>query len=60
MTYKEVQAEVKDLRSHGYYSDPLMLFENFSMNVEAGETLFATFTAVKVSSTSYSKSKASS
>ena len=23
---KEVQAKVKDLRAHGYYSDPIMLF----------------------------------
>ena len=32
---KEVQAKVKDLRAHGYSSDPLMLFENFSENVDA-------------------------
>ena len=27
---KEPQAKVKDLRANGFYSDPLMLFENFS------------------------------
>ena len=32
---KEVQAKLKDLQAHGYYSDPLMLFENFSENVDA-------------------------
>ena len=32
---KEVQAKVKDLRAHGYYSDPLMFFENFSANLDA-------------------------
>ena len=32
---KEVQAKVKDLRAHGYYSDPLMLFENFSAKVDS-------------------------
>ena len=31
----EVRAKVKDLRPHGYYSDPLMLFDNFSANVDA-------------------------
>ena len=35
MTKKEVQAKVKDLRSQGYYSDSLMLFENFSATVDA-------------------------
>ena len=32
---KEVHAKVKDLRAHGYYSDPLMLFDNLSANVDA-------------------------
>ena len=32
---KEVQAKMKDLRAHGYYSDTLMLFENFSANLDA-------------------------
>ena len=32
---KEVQAKVKDLRANGYYSDTLMLFENFSTNLDA-------------------------
>ena len=32
---QEVQKKVKDLRSHGYCSEPLMLFENFSANLEA-------------------------
>ena len=31
----EVRAKVKDLRPHGYYSDPLMLFGNFSANLDA-------------------------
>ena len=31
----EVRGKVKDLRAHGYYSDPLMLFDNFSANVDA-------------------------
>ena len=35
VTKKEVQAKVKDLRSHGYSSAPLMLFENFSANVDS-------------------------
>ena len=35
VTKKEVQAKVKYLRSHGYCSDPLMLFENFSANLDA-------------------------
>ena len=35
MCKKEVQAKVKDLRAHGYYSDPFILFENFSANVYA-------------------------
>ena len=35
VTKKEVNAKVKKLRVHGYYSDPLMLFENFSANVDA-------------------------
>ena len=34
-TEVEVRAKVKDLRPHGYYSDPLMLFDNFSANVDA-------------------------
>ena len=34
MPQKEVQAKVKDLRAHGYY-DPLMLFQNFSTNVDS-------------------------
>ena len=34
MRKKVVQTKVKDLLSHGYYSDPLMLFENFSANVD--------------------------
>ena len=29
VTKKEVQAKVKDLGADGYYSDPLMLFDNF-------------------------------
>ena len=28
-TEVEVRAKVKDLRPHGYYPDPLMLFDNF-------------------------------
>ena len=32
---KEVQTKVKDLREHGYYSQQLMLFENFSANFDA-------------------------
>ena len=35
MTKKEVQANVKDLRSYGYFSDPLMVFENLSLNVDS-------------------------
>ena len=35
VTKKELQAKVKELRAHGFYSDPLMLFENFSASVEA-------------------------
>ena len=34
-TEVEVRAKVKDLRPHGYYSDPLMLFDNFSASVDA-------------------------
>ena len=35
VTKKEMQAKVNDLRSHGYYSDPLMPFEKFSANVDS-------------------------
>ena len=34
-TEVEVRAKVKDLRPHGYYSDPLMLFDNVSTNLDA-------------------------
>ena len=37
MSKKEVQAKVKDLRSQGYYCEPMSLFENFSANVDAVE-----------------------
>ena len=35
MPKKEVPAKMKDLRAYRYYSDPLILFENFSANVDS-------------------------
>ena len=35
VTQNQVRAKGKDLRAHGFYSDPLMLFENFSANVDS-------------------------
>ena len=35
VTKNEMQAKVKDLPSHGYYSDALILFQNFSPNVDS-------------------------
>ena len=35
VTQNQVRAKGKDLRAHGFYSDPLMLFENVSANVDS-------------------------
>ena len=38
MSKEELKSKVKDHPAHGYYSDPLMLFEHFSANLDAVRT----------------------